>query len=557
MKVSKIFKTTALVLALSATLTGCIKETFPTETAITKDQLLKGDESAVLEALLPGIHSTMLSMCYSSGLHSDYGMFAMGMFHDYEAQQIACMGEGGFNHFNAAMWGYGYGPTGMMSYFAWSRYYPQIRTCNEIIQIAAGKDEYSRYTGIAKAFRASFYLDLARLYDPLYAVAPELPQYEGGLIDAQGLTVPIIDESFICDEGEQMAKNNPRVTREEIFNFIFADLADAEACLAEYARENATEPNLAVVYGLYARAYMWLGGETISEDGLSGELPSGNEAYALAAEYANKAIAAHGGSLMTEAEWTSVTSGFNTVVSSWMLSLVCSTDTIISNLHQHPAHLSPELRAGYFPYTLPGIPSKWYDKMLDGDFRKKLIKGPDTKYSDFAPYTSMSASEFNALPAYVNFKYRPALGNRDDNMTAGAVSLPLMRLEEMYFIDIEATYHISGGDAAFEKLRTFMLTRNPQYPVVLSGDILDEILFQKGIEFWGEGLMMFDFKRLDKGVDCTYKDSNFDERSRFKSEGRLPWWNYCIPLSETDLNKGITYNNPDPSYGLEPVKALQ
>ena len=43
-----------------------------------------------------------------------------------------------------------------------------------------------------------------------------------------------------------------------------------------------TDPDLAVVYGLYARVYLWLGG---FEDGLSGELPAGNDAYALAAEY--------------------------------------------------------------------------------------------------------------------------------------------------------------------------------------------------------------------------------------------------------------------------------
>ena len=53
------------------------------------------------------------------------------------------------------------------------------------------------------------------------------------------------------------------------------------------------------------------------DDGLSGELPYGNEAYALAGEYARKAIDAHGGAVMSEAEWTSVANGFNVPASSW------------------------------------------------------------------------------------------------------------------------------------------------------------------------------------------------------------------------------------------------
>ena len=560
MKVSKIFKITALVLASSVAFTGCIKETFPTETAITKDQLLKGETEVILQALLPGIHSSMLSLCYSSSVHSDYGMFAMGVMHDYEAKLIANMGEPGYNHFNFCMWGEGYGPTGIVSALTWFRYYPQIRTCNEILQIAGEDEAFAKYRGIAKAYRAYFYLDLARLYDPLYAEAPANPAYTDKLLGdgVQGLTVPILDESFIGEQGEEMAKNNPRRTREEMFNFIFADLADAEACLKEYARANASEPNLAVVYGIYARAYMWLGGQAFVEDGLNGVHPSGTDAYALAAEYAQKAIAAHGGSIMSKEEWTSVTNGFNTVVPSWMLALICSTDTIISNLHQNPAHLSPELVAGYCSiYTKPGVPSNWYDKIRDDDFRKLLIKGPKTTYAQFANYTSMSQGEFDALPPYIFFKYRPAMGNRNDNMTAGAVSLPLMRIEEMYFIEMEAIYHTQGAAAAFDKLRAFMLNRCDDYYAVLpDADVLEEIIFNKSLEFWGEGIMMFDMKRLDRGINCAYKGSNYDERSRHVSEGRVPWWNYCIPRSETDLNLAITVNNPDPSYALEAQKEL-
>ncbi len=546
MKIKRILLVATVALSATFALSSCIKETFPKTGAITENQLLTGEPSTVLECLLPGIHSNMLGMCYSSDMHSDYGQFSMGVFHDYEAHIITNHGEPLYNHFNFAMWGNGYAPNGTMGHFTWYRYYPQIKSCNQIIDIVnqnGGDEQYPKYAGVAKTFRAMFYLDLARLFEPMLADAPEIPEYNDLVFDVIGLTVPYVDENTT----EESAKNNPRATREEMFTRIFADLADAEKCLSEYARANASEPNLAVVYGLYARAYLWLGG---FEDGLSGELPEGNAAYTLAAEYARKAIAAHGATPMTEAQWTDVKNGFNTVVPSWMLATICSSDTVISNLHNHPAHFAPELIAGYFPYVLVGVPNTWYDRLGAKDFRKKLIIGPETTYAEFAPYTSMEQSEWNALPPHTFFKYRPAAGNRTDNMAAAAVSLPLMRVEEMYFIEMEAEYHVNGDVAAASKLEEFMVAyRDPQFKF-LSNNYLDEIIFHKSVEFWGEGIVMFDMKRNNLPVKSKYDGSNFDPRSQFNTTGRVAWWNYCLPQTETDLNAGITKNNPNPSYAI-------
>ena len=78
-------------------------------------------------------------------------------------------------------------------------------------------------------------------------------------------------------------------------------------------------------------------------------------------------------------------------------------------------------------------------------------------------------------------------------------------------------------------------------------EILDEILFNKAIEFWGEGQMMYDFKRLNKGVTCKYAGTNYDEDRRFNTVGRLPWWTAPIPQQETQINLAIKENNPDPT----------
>ena len=557
MKFTKILTTAAVAFGATVALSGCIRETFPQEGAITSEQLQQGQMDVVAENLLKGIPSGMMS--YVSGWeHTDFGYHSVGVYNDHACALIASNGwqlgnPAGYSRFYAASYGWGYAENSALSQHVWYNYYPQIKSCNDMINLVGDNEQLQHYVGIAKTFRAMFYLDLARMFECPYAEAPNNGSYEDQQIKVAGLTVPIVDETT----DETSAKNNPRATREEMFNFIFADLAAAEEALAEYNQSNIVNPDLAVVYGLYARAYMWLGG---FDDGLNGELPSGNEAYAKASEYANKALAAHGGAITTEAEWTSTTTGFNTPVASWMWGLTWSSDTIINNLFQFTAHMSPEAAYGYGPLSQPGVSAKAFNRLQKTDFRRNLIKGPETSFAEFAPYTLMtSADEFNTIAPYTFFKFRPAQGERNDYMTAGAISLPLMRAEEMYFIDMEATLHTSGVDAAWQKLVAFMAYRDTNYvcPKATYEGILDEIIFQKGIEFWGEGIVMYDMKRLDMGIDTAFQGTNFPADARFQIEGRVPWWTYCIPLGETQINLAIKENNPNPSQSWDPILPME
>lgn len=546
MKITKILKTTAVALGAVVALSGCIRETFPQESAITETQLGSGN----MEYLVKGISSGMLS--YISGWeHTDFGYHSVGVYNDQACKLMTTSGyllgqPEGYNRFYAAQYSWGYAPNSALSQHVWYNYYPQIKSCNDIIGAVNGDPINATAEAFARTYRALFYLDLARMFECLYAEAPNNSQYEAQQFEVAGLTVPIVDEN--TDEAK--AKNNPRATREQIFNFIFADLAFAETALAEYKQTSPTNPTLAVVYGLYARAYLWLGG---FEDGLNGELPEGKAAYALAGDYARKAIAAHGGAIMTENEWTNPVTGFNTFASSWMWALVQSSDTIINNLFQFAAHLSPEASYGYGPLSQPAISEEAYNRMGNTDFRKKVVKGPETTFAEFEPYTLIDTEkEFDTFAPWTCFKFRPAQGERTDYMTAGASTLPLMRTEEMYFIDIEATFHTDGYDAAWTKLGTFMANRDSAY-ILKTNDMLDEIIFQKSMEFWGEGIIMYDMKRLDMGVD-TQKSQNYAPDARFQSEGRLPWWTYCIPQGETQINLAIDKNNPDPTQAYDPVK---
>ena len=201
-----------------------------------------------------------------------------------------------------------------------------------IIIVGCGRvgEALAEQRGVAKAFRALFYLDLARLYDPLYAESTEKPRYTVALEDVEGLTVPIVDEHIT----EEIAQNNPRVPRDEMFRFILSDLNDAGKCLQNYAPSAKNVPSLAVVYGLKARAYLWLGGFTKTYEGI----PTGKKAYEEAAKYARMAIEASGCTPLTESQWVDPKTGFNKVNNAWMWAMMQSSDTVLNNLLPWAAH---------------------------------------------------------------------------------------------------------------------------------------------------------------------------------------------------------------------------
>jgi hypothetical protein len=70
--------------------------------------------------------------------------------------------------------------------------------------------------------------------------------------------------------------------------------------------------------------------------------------------------------------------------------------------------------------------------------------------------------------------------------------------------------------------------------------------------------MIFDMKRLDMGVNTSFEGTNYDENRRFKTSGRIPWWTYCIPQGEIQMNTALKgLNNPDPSMTLKSAGSAQ
>ena len=559
MKMKNLYRLAALVLGTSVLATGCIQETVQLGGTATADQV--ADSPFAADGMIAAIPaSAITNNIYGGDLHDDFGYPSVFWHTDHAIGELFPSNwySGGNQYYDRAhffTYQYALGPNGYCG-LIWYNYYNLMKPVNDLIKVCGDSESLAEQRGVAKAFRALYYLDLARFYDPLYAESTERPSYQTELAAVEGLTVPVIDENAT----EEIARNNPRLPREEMFQFIFDDLNDAEKGLANYTQTVKNVPSLAVVYGLKARAYLWLGGFEEGKYDLAKypDVLTGNAAYAKAAEYARKAITASGCQPLTEAEYCDPISGFCKINNAWMWGMIQSAETILSNLHSWAAHMCPTAGWGYGSGAQPGVRKATYERMSNSDFRKKLIVGPNTTYADYKNVTNLTEDEWTTfglegtgMHTYCHLKFRTN-GEKVSSTTGNIVDIPMMRVEEMYFIEAEATAHY---DAATGKqlITSFMSShRDPKYAVPAGADLVEEIIFQKRCEFWGEGVLFFDFKRLDMGIDNAYEGSNTPGGADFYSKGRCPIWNICIPIAEVQQNVALEgKNNPDPSDTLK------
>ncbi len=533
-----ILKTTLSILTLTALLSSCIKEVEPTDRAT--------EEQVTLEAMIKGIPAALVmanSLGYAeSGNAWDFSLPAIHIATESMTGDLVITGDTGYDWFN--QWGANnaLGSNYAAIVLTWDNYYTWIMTANDIIGLIDGSTDLSStdraYLGSAYAYRAMFYLDLVRLYE-----FKENKYTEGS--DVIGLGVPIVLETTT----EAEAKNNPRAKVDDIYDkVIFPDLDKAEELLADYSAPNKYAISLALVYGLQARAYLERG--TAKNDAA---------AYTKAAEYARKAISASGCTILTQSEWEDPTNGFNSASAnnSWIWGLALPSESVY-NLFNFTAHMSCEESWTSYGYRVGrGISKSLYNSIPSNDFRKHSWLDPDRSFYAYKSCREDGASHFSkTLKDYANIKFRPAQGNYADYKVGGAADHCCMRVEEMYFIEAEAIAH-SNLPQAIQLLNSFMKYR------ILDGsydcsskassveNFVNELMLQKRIEFWGEGIIMFDMKRLGMSTKRGYEGTNAPESYRLNCEGVAPYWNFVITRGETQNNPAVI-NNPDPSGKVTP-----
>lgn len=552
MKKNMIVKFAAALLCAPVLLSSCIEETFPEGGNVTSGQI--SESPFAMEDIAASIPTILITNYLNMGDHFDFGYPGIFGATDRMVGEVFPVSQnlpGGNQYYDRwQAWLYpdmgGLSATGWTDFF-YLNYYQFIYSANEVISIASQSESGGVALGIAKAFRAMCYLDMARMYDPLPAKAPDRPSYESELEAVKGLTVPIVREGATLEQLE----NNPRATREEMFNFILSDLTDAESLLADYQPASKTMPSQAVVYGLLARTYLWLGGFEETYEGFV----TGTEAYKKAAEYARKAINASGCTILTESQWLDPKTGFNTVNNAWMWAMIQTTDTVLNNLLSWAAHMSLEAVYGYGYGAQPGISVFSYERISDTDFRKKSYVTADRSYAAAQPYMSLTEEEFKTVARYASYKFHTAGGEKSNFTIANVVDIPMMRVEEMYLIEAEATAHYDEATAR-TLLTSFMAHRDPNYRIpAATTDLVEEIIFQKRIEFWGEGIIYYDMKRLNMSMHNADTGTNAPSGAIISTDGRAPWWNCVIPLGAVQQNIALTnMNNPDPTGTVRSVR---
>ena len=538
--------TTAGLFALVLANTSCIDETEPTSVA-TQAQAERSSSATKAQAMAMPAQLNAMDDDYvdNNNWHAVFGYPAMMIIRDMMCNDMGFPTSDYAHHFYYFGADKYLGGQYIYAAYIWEYYYKLIQTANAVIGVVnpeTATKEQLGFLGAAYAFRAMAYLDLARMYEFLPNEMTKSVNADNN--DVTGLTVPIVKPGMT----EQEARNNPRAKKEDMVEFIKGDLELAKQYIPNITdRISRTLPNLACVYGLEARFDMWI------------------EDYSAAAAAAENAIAESGMTPLSEAVALDKASGMNTPSQfMWCCNLVKEDASVQSGIVNFVSWMSNQTSFGYTG-TATGqymiCDKKFYNRISPTDWRIKWWQAPEgsdlrnQKAKNHIEYLIASAAE--DMPELASLKFRPGQGNTEDYNVGCAVAVPLMRVEEMYFIKAEAEAHTDPAKG-LATLTDFMVQyRDPNFAKKVSTveAAIDEIIFQKRVELWGEGQLFFDYKRLNMSVNRGYEGTPFFNLMRLNSNGRPAWMNLVISVSEYQDNQAVNHwNNPDPSDLYTPLE---
>lgn len=557
-------------MAASLGLTGCIEETLPTALA-TPSQIAQS--SSAVESLLNSLPAFLVTWdTYgSAGNTQDWG-YPCQMY-----MREVCGEDFPVYDSSYSYWWYleNAGSLKYIFYYPFSYYYHFIKNANNIIGTV---DETAESTttaqkqalGVALGFRALCYLDLFREFEYKKTGYAEVDD-EAASTNIYGLTVPIVTELTTGKD----AVDNPRAPFYTMYRFILTDLNKAEKYLADYEAPSKAYVTLPVIYGLKARLFLDMAsrfeqdasalsqqtGAENSDDGYDNVgISSANDCYAMAEKYADMAINS-GFTPMTQEEWTNPTTAFNTITNSWMMATIANTIEQVNTTYywnNFYCQMTSEPSWGMARYgnAFRMISSALYEKIPTSDWRHYSWLNPADAGSTTIPsgyQTLLKGADWASLPAYVNLKFRAGGGNIDDCDKGLMGSLPIMRVEEMYFTKFECMAHTQNFGAAATALTNFInqyrYTDGTYKCAVKDMDeFIQELMVQRRIEFWGEGINYFDYKRLRLPVTRAYSNTNYISAARLNSKDGFvaPWMNFVVPEFECDMNPACI-TNPNPS----------
>ena len=258
------------------------------------------------------------------------------------------------------------------------------------------------------------------------------------LNNPQGPTIPLVEHNTSLDK----LRDNPRMPADQMYPKILEYLTLAETYLSDYTPTGISDISLNAVHGQMARVYL-----------ITGQWPK-------AEEYAKKAQT--GREALTEAQWKDKQNGFNNPTSQkswiWCLTYTSDDDAVKGQLYNWMNQMSTETNMDSYSHwdsNVKMIDAHLYSQIPTTDWRRESWVSPTNEY----PVNSDSPVK-DKIPAYTNIKFRPGQGNYTDYLVAHAISIPLMRMEEMMLIEAEAAGRQTLANGIM-LLETFGKLRNP------------------------------------------------------------------------------------------------
>jgi len=492
----KILKSIPVILAGVVIIFGssCKKEwldTYPT-TSVSDADATKTTQNAW--AALNGIHRVMYTQ--------------------YDAQGQA--GEGSQNIFRDLMgedivYPLANGSTGLIGFMRWQThrnvndgflryvyrfYYRLISNANILIagiDAAEGPEVDKKYIkGQALAYRAWCHFQLVQLWGE---------RYKPGGGNTQ-LGVPLMVASSLVGQ--------PRATVEEVYTQINLDLSEAATLLVGYNRSGSalkSNFNVNVVNGIRARVALTQGKWE---------------------EAATFAIAARQGfTLMSNPAYLT---GFNNTDNTewmWGSRQISDHNTFF---YSYFAYMSANFNSTVLRTQPRAINANLWNSIPDTDIRKQCWDRTGA---------TVPVPPGGARVPYQNKKYLAA----SDALSIGDVVY--MRAAEMYLIEAEARARQGQFTAAQDALFTLVKNRDASYIKSTSTGqtLIDEILWNRRVEFWGEGFRFTDLKRLNLPMDRTGIPNHLIALIQVQTvPAGDKQWQWLFPQDELNQNQTIVQN---------------
>lgn len=483
-----------LVIALGLLTASCKEDYLETAPTGSVDAGAAYATTKNASAAVNGIYRAMVVRYLASQGH--FGHPAMMIIMDVMGEDLVFGNASNNWHFGEQRWTSHRSDVGTMSEFPFQLYYRIIGNANiaiaSIDNATGTQAERDQIKGEALGMRAFGYFNLVQLYGKRYDAATK-PNSQ--------LAVPLV----LTPTTEGL----PRATVEDVYTQINKDLADAAALLTT-ARTYKSHLNINVVKGLQARVALvqqnWAGAATFAAD------------------------ARKGYNLMTETQYLD---GFSEVSNPewiWGFDHLEDQSEFFGAYH---SYISSNFNSSNIRLTPKAINSLIYNQIPTTDVRSKVwVKAP-TAANSIVPAGGVRVP-------YMTQKFR--LPGTPSTSTMG--DIPYMRAAEMYLIEAEAQARLGKAADAAKLLFDLNSKRDAAYKLSTSTGtkLLDEILFSRRIELWGEGHRFLDLKRMNLPLNRNGANHNPAVAVLFDVPAGDNQWEFLIPRREINSNNAIVQN---------------